>query len=70
MLDHSLVILPAIFLFVFTVYLVLTEFPRAYGQTALLLGPLRTGSVLLLPLSLWFTYRVDLKQAPPANGLS
>ncbi|CAG5132050.1 unnamed protein product [Candidula unifasciata] len=66
--HHLSILIPVGLLQVFTIYLVLTEFPRAYGQTSLLLGPLRTGSTLLLPLSVLCAYRTDLKHLLAVNG--
>ena len=42
------VLAPSALLLIFTVYLGVKEFPSAYGTTALVLGPLRTGNIVLL----------------------
>ena len=60
--------LPFSLLLVFQVFLTLTEFPRNYGTTALILSPVRGGSVILAIVLLFFVHNVDFRKPCPNIG--
>ncbi|RUS89519.1 hypothetical protein EGW08_002707 [Elysia chlorotica] len=59
--KNVLFVLFTLLMFTFVVYLACGEFVRAYGKIAFLLGPLRTGNVVLLPLAVRLALKADLK---------
>ncbi|XP_041352830.1 transmembrane protein 62-like [Gigantopelta aegis] len=60
---------PFLTMLVFQAYITLTEFPRAYGTKALVLGPVRTGSLILAVILHYCLFRLPLKSPSicPAN---
>ncbi|KAK3783446.1 hypothetical protein RRG08_033703 [Elysia crispata] len=59
--KNILFVLFTLLLFAFVVFLACGEFVRAYGKMAFLLGPVRTGNMVLLPLAVWLALKADLK---------
>ena len=52
------IFIPFLVLLGFHSYLAMTEFPAAYGTRAFILGPVRTGSLLIAPLLYYFAGKV------------
>ncbi|XP_005089199.1 transmembrane protein 62 [Aplysia californica] len=63
------IFLPFILLLFLTLYIGFKEFPSAYGMYALLFGPLRTGNIFLLVLSVYLCYKTELKHVLAINGV-
>ncbi|KAL8611132.1 hypothetical protein ACOMHN_064422 [Nucella lapillus] len=60
--------LPFSLLLLFQTFIALTEFPRNYGTTAMVISPVRGGSVLVAVVLLYFTHTVPIKRLCAING--
>ncbi|XP_076463493.1 transmembrane protein 62-like [Babylonia areolata] len=60
--------LPFSLLLLFQTFMALTEFPRNYGTTAMVISPVRGGSVVVAVVLLYFTHSVPIKKLFAVNG--
>ncbi|KAK7103093.1 hypothetical protein V1264_018058 [Littorina saxatilis] len=59
--------LPFCLLVVFQTYVALTEFPTNYGTTAMVVSPVRGGSVLVAVILLYFAHATHIKRSCAVN---
>ncbi|GFS22928.1 transmembrane protein 62 [Elysia marginata] len=62
--QHILFVMFTLVFYYFLIFLASGEFVRAYGKMAFLVGPLRTGNLVLLPLAVCLALKADVKVAP------
>lgn len=60
--------LPFIFILVFQAYMALTEFPINYGTTAMVLSPVRVGSLIVGVVVMYYGHHAPVKRICAVNG--
>lgn len=59
---------PFSILLVFQGYMALTEFPKNYGTLAMVLSPVRVGSLVVAVMLLYFAHTTTVKRTCAVNG--